>query len=402
MQSTSRRITMDAQPNRQGRRRATDREEHRHERNAFMVALEPGIDVVAQREALVERLFGATLATMDLFSVYLGDRLGYYQALAAGGPATSTDLAARTGTHERYAREWLEQQAVTGFLEAENPEAETALRRFRLPAGHAEPLTDPDSLMTMTPLARALAACVAVLPQLLDAFRTGGGVPFADYGVDMHEGQAGSTRPLFLHLLTQQWLPAMPDVHDLLQTKPDARVADVGMGLGWSSIAIARAYPNVRVDGFDLDTASVRAARANAEAAGVADRVTFQIRDAGDPDLAGRYDLAFAFECIHDMANPVATLRAMRRLVGDGGTILIADERVADRFTAPGDDVERLMYGFSILHCLPVGMVDQPSVGTGTVIRQSTMRAYAEAAGCRAVEVLPIEHDFFRFYRLTA
>ncbi|HEY7034189.1 MAG TPA: methyltransferase domain-containing protein [Thermomicrobiales bacterium] len=367
-----------------------------------MVALEPGIDVVAQREALVERLFGATLATMDLFSVYLGDRLGYYQALAAGGPATSTDLAARTGTHERYAREWLEQQAVTGFLEAENPEAETALRRFRLPAGHAEPLTDPDSLMTMTPLARALAACVAVLPQLLDAFRTGGGVPFADYGVDMHEGQAGSTRPLFLHLLTQQWLPAMPDVHDLLQTKPDARVADVGMGLGWSSIAIARAYPNVRVDGFDLDTASVRAARANAEAAGVADRVTFQIRDAGDPDLAGRYDLAFAFECIHDMANPVATLRAMRRLVGDGGTILIADERVADRFTAPGDDVERLMYGFSILHCLPVGMVDQPSVGTGTVIRQSTMRAYAEAAGCRAVEVLPIEHDFFRFYRLTA
>jgi Methyltransferase domain len=130
--------------------------------------------------------------------------------------------------------------------------------------------------------------------------------------------------------------------------------------------------------------------------------VTFQVRDAGDPDLAGRYDLAFAFECIHDMANPVATLRAMRRLLGDGGTILIADERVADQFTAPSDDVERLMYGFSILHCLPVGMVDQPSVGTGTVIRQSTMRGYAEAAGCRAVEVLPIEHDFFRFYRLTA
>ena len=129
-----------------------------------MVAVEPATNVVAQRDALFERLFGATLATMDLFSVYLGDRLGYYQALAAGGPATSTELAARTETHERYAREWLEQQAVTGILETENPEAETAQRRFRLPAGHVEPLTDPDSLTTMTPLARALAACVSVLP----------------------------------------------------------------------------------------------------------------------------------------------------------------------------------------------------------------------------------------------
>src|SRR5215216_464896 len=114
-----------------------------------MVALFPETNVVAQREALVERVFGATLATMDLFSVYLGDRLGYYRALAAGGPATSAELAVRTGTHERYAREWLEQQAVTGILEVENPEADSVHRRFRLPAGHAEPLTDPDSLMTM-------------------------------------------------------------------------------------------------------------------------------------------------------------------------------------------------------------------------------------------------------------
>lgn len=202
--------------------------------------------------------------------------------------------------------------------------------------------------------------------------------------------------------LTQEWLPAMPDIHATLLNKPDARVADIGMGLGLSSIAIARAYPTVQVDGFDLDEASVAAARQNAEAAGVADRVSFQIRDAGDPTLAGQYDLACAFECIYDMSNPVATLRAMGRLVGPGGTVFIADERVADQFTAPGDDVERYMYGFSILHCLPVGMVDQPSVGTGTVMRVSTMRGYAEAAGFSNVEVLPVAHDFFRFYRLTA
>jgi 2-polyprenyl-3-methyl-5-hydroxy-6-metoxy-1,4-benzoquinol methylase len=365
-----------------------------------MVATAPDTDVAAQRDALVERIFGATIAAMDLFAIYLGDRLGYYQALAAG-PLTSNELASRTGTNERYAREWLEQQAVTGILDVENAEADAAQRRFRLPAGHVEPLTDPDSLYAATPMAQIFAGCVKPLPQLLDAFRTGGGVPYEDYGADLAEGQAGSTRPLFRNLLAQEWLTAMPDIHARLQA-PGARVADIGMGLGRSSIAIAQAYPTVQVDGFDLDEASVRAAQANAETAGLADRVKFHLRDAGDPELAGRYDLALAFECIHDMSNPVATLSAMRRLVGDGGTILIADERVADEFAAPGDDVERYMYGFSILHCLPVGMVDQPSVGTGTVMRQSTMKGYAEAAGCSNVEVLPIEHDFFRFYRLTA
>ena len=194
----------------------------------------------------------------------------------------------------------------------------------------------------------------------------------------------------------------MPDVHARLQADPPARVADIGMGQGWSSIAIARGYPTVHVDGFDLDAASVTAAQANAAAAGVADRVTFQVRDAGDPSLAGQYDFALAIECIHDMANPVAVLGAMRRLVGQGGTVLVVDEKVADRFTAPGDDVERFMYGFSIFHCLPVGLVEQPSAGTGTVMRESTMRRYAEDAGFQQVETLPIAHDFFRFYRLNA
>ena len=358
-------------------------------------------DPAALRDALVGRLFEATIGAMDLFAIYLGDRLGYYRALA-DGPATSEELASRAGTDERYAREWLEQQAVTGILAVDDPDADAAARRFRLPPGHDEVLTDPDSLTAMAPMAQNFVGCVKPLPALLDAYRSGGGVPYEDYGADLAEGQAGTTRPQFIHLLAQEWLPAMPDVHALLRRKPDARVADIGMGLGWSSIAIAKAYPRVRVDGFDLDEASVAAARANAEAAGVADRVTFQVRDAGDPDLAGRYDFALAVECVHDMSNPVAVLGAMRRLVGEGGTVLIVDEKVADRFTAPGDDVERVMYGWSILHCLPVGMVEQPSAATGTVMRRETLRRYAEEAGFRGVDVLPVEHDFFRFYRLTA
>jgi 2-polyprenyl-3-methyl-5-hydroxy-6-metoxy-1,4-benzoquinol methylase len=357
--------------------------------------------IPATPDALAERLFNATIAAMDLFAVYLGDRLGYYRSLAEGGPATSGDLAQRTGTAERYAREWLEQQAVTGILAVENADVPGTERRYRLPDGYEAVLVDPDSLTAMAPMAQIFAGCVKPLPQLLEAFRTGGGVPYEDYGVDLHEGQAGTTRPQVRHLLAQEWLPAMPDIHARLQADPPARVADIGMGLGWSSIAIARAYPTVRVDGFDLDAASVAAARANAEAAGVADRVTFHLRDAGDPDLAGRYDFALAVECIHDMPNPVGVLAAMRRLVGDGGPVLIVDEKVADRFTAPGDDVERYMFGFSILHCLPVGMVEQPSAATGTVMRAETLRRYAEQAGYRRVDELPIAHDFFRFYQLT-
>jgi 2-polyprenyl-3-methyl-5-hydroxy-6-metoxy-1,4-benzoquinol methylase len=355
----------------------------------------------ASPDELISRIFNAAIETMDLFSVYMGDRLGYYRVLAENGGCTSGELARLSSTAERYAREWLEQQAVTGILQVENPNAPAEERRFQLPDGYDAVLVDPDSPTAMAPVAQIVAGCVKPLAALLDAYRSGGGVPFEDYGADLAEGQAGTTRPQFKHLLTQEWIPAMPDVDLTLREGSSPRVADIGMGLGWSSIAIAKGYPRVHVDGFDLDLASVEAAQALAKREGIDDRVHFHARDAGDPDLAGHYDLAIAIECIHDMSDPVSVLRAMKRLIEPAGSVLVVDEKVADRFAAPGDDVERYMYGFSILHCLPVGMVDQPSVGTGTVIRESTMREYAREAGFAQVELLPIEHDFFRFYRLS-
>jgi SAM-dependent methyltransferase len=185
-----------------------------------------------------------------------------------------------------------------------------------------------------------------------------------------------------------------------LQADPPARVADFGCGVGWSSIGIAQAYPKVQVDGYDLDAPSIGAANANARDMNLSDRVKFHVRDAGDPALAGQYDLVAAFECVHDMSNPVAALQSMRRLAGDGGTVLIVDERVGDRFTAEGNDVEWMMYGWSVLHCLPVGMEDKPSAETGTVMRTDTLQRYAKDAGFREVEVLPIDNFFFRIYRL--
>ena len=188
-----------------------------------------------------------------------------------------------------------------------------------------------------------------------------------------------------------------------LANRIDARsILDIGCGTGWSSIAMAQAYPGIRVDGYDVDEASIATARENASNLGLGDRLHFHQRNAGDLTESGVFDFATAFECIHDMADPVAALVTMRGLVGADGTVLIADERVADEFTPNGDDIERLMYGFSILHCLPVGLADTPSVGTGTVMRTSTFRGYATDAGFQGVEVLPIENLFWRFYRLTA
>ncbi len=357
-------------------------------------------DAAQQRDALVNRLFEATLGTWDLIAVYLGDRLGLYRALSSG-PITSAALAGATGTHERYVREWLEQQASSGILEVDDADADAADRRYALPPGHEEALLDESSLNYMAPIGKLVVACIQPLDALLAAFRTGDGVPYADYGADLHEGQAAFTRPMFDALLGTEWLPSIPDVHARLGSDPPAHVADVACGQGYSSLAIARAYPKAIVDGLDLDDESIAAARRHLEGSGLEDRVTFHLRDAADPELAGRYDLVYIHEALHDMSYPVSVLGACRELLGQGGSVVIADERVADKFEVPGDDIERFYYGFSILHCLPVGMVGKGAAGTGTVMRTDTARRYAEDAGFRTFEVLPIENDFYRFYRLT-
>src|SRR5215203_3232530 len=354
-----------------------------------------------RRDALVERIFGSSIGFMEILSIYVGDRLGFYRALADNGGATASELADATGTHERYAREWLEQQAVAGILEVQSADTEPEQRRYLLPEGHDEVLLERDSLYYVAPFAQQMVSITRPLPAVLEAFRTGGGVPYPEYGADMREGIAYGNRAMFVNLMGTEWLPSIPDVHERLQADPPARVADIGCGTGWSSIAIARAYPRARVDGFDLDESSVAEARTNAEAEALADRVAFHLRDAADPALSGRYDLAIAFECIHDMSRPVEALQAMRSLTGEDGAALVVDERVAESFGAPSDEIERLMYGYSVLHCLPVGMAEQPSAGTGTVMRPAILRRYATQAGYRDVEVLPIENALWRFYRLV-
>ncbi|MGE0840158.1 class I SAM-dependent methyltransferase [Pseudonocardia sp.] len=359
-------------------------------------------------DAFAERILAAGLAALDLQTIRLGDRLGFYRAMASGAPVTSAQLAERTGTAERYAREWLEQQAVTAVLHVVDDTGDPATRTFRLPAGHAEVLTDVLSPAHLTWMATMVGAFARQADALERAYRTGGGVSWDQQGDDARHAQAAANRRMLLEDLPRTHLPLIPGMAETLRA--GARVADVGCGFGWSSIGIALAHPEVSVDAFDVDAPSVEAARRNAAEAGVADRVRFHVADAADTGgsgvdggsgVGGGYDLVLAVECVHDLPDPVGVLAGMRRLAAPGATVLVVDERVAETFTAPGDEVERLMYAYSVLCCLPDGMAHPHSAATGTVMRPATLRRYAAEAGFPRVDVLDVEDDFFRFYRLV-
>jgi 2-polyprenyl-3-methyl-5-hydroxy-6-metoxy-1,4-benzoquinol methylase len=383
-----------------GRRRATGGEPGT-QGGSIAMTTESVADSEKTADALAGRLFEASIGMFDVMSVYLGDQLGLYRALHDGGPATAGELATRGRIDRRYAREWLEQQAATGLLEVDDVSAGAEDRRYRLPDAYVEPLLDPDSPYSIAPLGRSLVACAKVMPQLMEAYRTGGGVPWSDYGADMIEAQGDFNRPWLLGSLGTELLPAIPAIHERLAADPPARVADVACGVGWASIAIARAYPNVRVDGFDLDESSIELARSHARAAGLSDRVSFEAHDVAEAE-AGQYDLAVIIEALHDMTQPVGVLASIRRMLRPDGVALIADEKTEDSFTAPASETERMYYGFSIFTCLPAAMTERPTAATGTLMRADMMGRLGSEAGFQRVERLDEpELDMLRFYRLT-
>ena len=354
-------------------------------------------DIEAAVEALVGRIFEAGVGTMELVTIQLGKELGLYDVLAGETAVTSTELATKAGIHPRYAREWLEQQAVAGLLDVDDAHAEPAQRRYSLPPATVAVLVDEHSPAHLAPFGAFTVSLGQTFPQVLAAYRSGGGVSFGEFGLRLRDGQAALNRPQFETSLGGWIQTGLPDIHERLATS-GGRIADLGCGCGWSTIALAAAYPAAEIDGIDDDPASIEAARGNGSDAG--DQVRFHVRDAAQPQLPGGYDLVCILEALHDMAQPVDALRAARELLAPGGAVLVVDERVADTFAEGiGQPVERFMYSASVVHCLPVGMSSQPSEGTGTVLRTATVRDYAARAGL-ATSVLPVEHDFWRFYRL--
>jgi len=350
-------------------------------------------------EELAGRLFESAVAGIDVLSVYLGDILGYYRALAANGGMNAAALAAKTGTHPRYAREWLEQQAISNLIAVDDPGLPAAARTYSLPEGYEAVLVDENSEAFVLPLGRFLKVMGANAERLVAAYRTGGGMTWGEMGEDARAAQAAFNRPFYLNSLVDGYLKQIEGLDSAL-SRTGSRVAEIGPGGGWALIAIASAYPGLACDGFDLDGPTVAMANNNVAAAGLDGRIAIHEQDAAAARFQGQYDLVCAFECLHDMPDPVGVLRTMRTMARPDGTVLVMDEAVAEEFGAFGDPVERLMYGASLFVCLPDGMSVQPTAATGTVMRPSTVRSYATQAGFASVEVLPLQHPTFRFYRL--
>ena len=349
---------------------------------------------------ITQRLSDATVGTLELYAVHIGRELGLYDTLDRHGPCTVGELAEQAGIHPRYAQEWLEQQAVAGYLAVDGLDDPDA-RRFALPEAHRGALNDPIDGEHVAPFAAMVVGVAGVLDQVVEAYRTGGGVPYAHYGAHFRNGQGDINRPAFTSDLVKAWLPAVEGVADRLAD--GGRLLDVGTGEGWSAIAVKSAWPAAQVIGVDLDEASITDARRNAQQAG-ADVQFVTTQHAGGAGIAelGPIDVAIVLEALHDMSSPAAVLASIRQALVPGGIVVIADEAVADTFTAPGDDLERMMYGWSVTHCLPASMVEQPSAAIGTAIRAQTVADLAAEAGFSGCEIVDVDAGFFRIYRLSA
>ena len=350
-------------------------------------------------EELVGRIFMEGVGAMHLGTLYLGIKHGLFTILDSDGPLTSDDLASRTGLDPWYVREWLQAETTAGLVLADHDDLHAA--RFTAAPGVRETLVEPTSPAYLGGLPIAASAAFSVMPLLIDAFRTGAGVPYSAYGTDAVDAQAALNRPAFVNELVADWIPAMPDVAArLADTSRPTRVADVGCGLGWAAIELAKAHPHLHVDGYDSDEESIARARHNAADAGVGDRVTFEVVDASSGYGADRYDVVFFFECVHDMAHPGEALAQARRAVTADGTVIVMDERVTDTLGI-GDPTQTFFACASVLWCLPQGRVEPDSEAVGTVMTSERLRSIARAAGWAGIDILPIDHPFWRFYRLV-
>jgi SAM-dependent methyltransferase len=349
---------------------------------------------------LPQRLMEATTATLELFAVHIGTELGLYETLDRGGPLTAPQLAETAGIDPRYAQEWLEQQAVAGILSVE-ADGDASRRAYALPVEHRGALVDPVDGDHLAPFAAMVAGIGGVLDEVVDAYRTGRGVPYPRYGTAFRQGQGGINRPAFTADLVKSWLPAVPGVVDRLAG--GGRLVDLGTGHGWSAIAVKSAWPAAEVIGLDTDTASIADARSHAEDADV--QVGFEVASdelGSDIGALGPVDVVLVLETLHDLARPTEVLANARAALAPGGVVVIADEAVAEAFTAPGDELDRMMYGWSVTHCLPACTVHPHSAALGTALRPDVVARLAAEAGFTAFEVVDVDAGFFRIYRLAA
>jgi len=312
-------------------------------------------------------------AALNAALVVLGDKLGYYEALADQGPITAAELARSTGTGEKYATEWLNAQAAGSFV-TYDPES----RRYTLPPEKAIALTDASSPAYLPGLYQIAFGTICDAPRIIDLARDGDGLGWGDHNTDVHEGCERFFRPGYAANLVASWLPALTGVVEKLER--GASVADMGCGHGSSTVLMAEAFPASRFVGSDAHAASIVTARHRAAEAGVGDRIDFTVADAGHLPGAG-HDLITTFDALHDMGDPVGVARRVHDVLADDGTWMIVEPAAGDRIEDNLNPVGRVYYGFSTLLCTPSSLSQEVGLAIGTQAGPARIRDIVTAAG---------------------
>jgi SAM-dependent methyltransferase len=306
-------------------------------------------------ETKLQELVGKAVTEMSIAEsvplMYLGDKLGLYRAMAAAGPLTSGQLAERTGTHERYIREWLNNQAAGGIVDYHPADG-----TYQLGDESAHIWADEGSPVYFAGVLEIVASMWADADRLAHAFRTGTGVAWGDHDQRLYPGVQRFFAAVYRASLVQEWIPALDGVEAKL--REGARVADVGCGYGISTVILAQAYPQSRFVGYDNHPESIAEAEKAAAEAGVTDRVRFAVADAATFEETG-FDLICIFDALHDMGNPVGAAAHARAALAQDGALMLVEPAAGDRVEDNLNPVSRLFYAGSTFLCTPSAL-DQP------------------------------------------
>ena len=306
----------------------------------------------------VGKMLGDLGGAFSVPTVRLGFRLGLFEALGNGGPATSSQLAERAGgLTERYVREWALAQAANGYIDYD-----PAKEAFSLSPEQAMVFVAKDSPVYLAGAFDLAAAMIEGEPKVENAFRTGDGVRWGDSAGCLFCATGAFFRPGYVNNIVQSWLPALEGVEDKL--KSGAKVADIGCGVGFSTLLMAEAFPNSRFVGFDFHEPSVQEARRHAEAHGLSERVSFEAASVKEIEDTG-FDLITAFDCLHDMGDPRGCARHMRQILKDDGTWMIVEPIAGDRPADNLNPVGRLYYNASTMICVPTSLDQEVGEGLG-------------------------------------
>jgi ubiquinone/menaquinone biosynthesis C-methylase UbiE len=327
----------------------------------------------AKLEAFMGQALGDLGAAISGLMVYVGDQLGLYKAMAAAGPVTPAELAARTETDERYVREWLDNQAAGGYVTYD-----AATRTYELPPEQALALADEDSPAFLPGGFTGIVSAYVDADTFVDAFRTGRGVGWHEHDSRLFVGTERLFRPGYKGYLVSDWIPKLDGVDSRLHEGGSA--ADVGCGHGASTILMGQAYPSSRFVGYDYHAASIETARRRASEAAVEDRVRFEVASAKDYPRDG-YDLITFFDCLHDMGDPVGAAVHARRALADDGTVMLVEPFAGDRPEHNHNPVGRAFYGFSTVICTMASRAQEVGLALGAQAGEARLREIFEQAG---------------------